>query len=306
VYRDGTAVFALPLDQPEGKPFEVVRFDYPPWEVRVLDDNLTLVVQEGVPGTTGVKSSDDPMRIWWVEGKGKRLLRGPEKDLGLAEEPVSPDRRYVVLSRWQGDPRKEGRTKVLHILDREIGRSVVCNAGAKDLSVIGWKKTGAGLRMTAVTNRWQFDKREHSELYLADPVTGKLERQENAEARLEIDQPLSPDGKRRVHVGKDGLVVTDVGDGRQRQFVFHEDDRRFVGPECIEWVSPRYLKFNGPRLALIDVTTMKMCFPASADGTKFGANSYTFSSNFRWVLYQGERSDGEGLFLAPVEMPRGR
>jgi hypothetical protein len=57
-------------------------------------------------------------------------------------------------------------------------------------------------------------------------------------------------------------------------------------------------------LALIDVTTMKMCFPASADGTKFGSNSYKFSSDFRWVLYQGERSDGEGLFLAPVEMPR--
>ncbi len=48
--------------------------------------------------------------------------------------------------------------------------------------------------------------------------------------------------------------------GKQRKFVFHEDDRRFLGEGCIEWASPRFLKFNGPR--------------------------------------------GEGLFLAPVEMPK--
>jgi hypothetical protein len=44
VYQDGTTIFALPLDKPKGKPFEVVRFDYPPWSVHVLDDDLTLVV----------------------------------------------------------------------------------------------------------------------------------------------------------------------------------------------------------------------------------------------------------------------
>jgi hypothetical protein len=64
------------------------------------------------------------------------------------------------------------------------------------------------------------------------------------------------------------------------------------------------LKFNGPRLALIDVTTMKMCFPKLADGAKFGSHSYKFSSDFRWVLYQGEGADGGGLFLAPVEVPK--
>jgi hypothetical protein len=306
VYQDGTTILALSLDRPEAKPFEVVRFDNSPWTVRVLDDDLTLLVQEGVPETPGVRSSGDPMRIWWVGGKGKekKLLRGPEKDLNLAEEPVSPDQRYVALSQWQGDSRKEGRTKVLHILDRASGKSVICNLKPKDLSVVGWKQTDAGLRVAAVTNRWQFDKKEPSELYLADPATGILECQEKVDARLDIDNPLSPDGKHRVHVGKDELVVTDVGNSKQRRFVFHEDDRRFVGPECIEWVNPRYLKFNGPRLALIDVTTMKMCFPPSADGTRFGSNSYTFSSDFRWVLYQGETSDGEGLFLAPVEMPK--
>jgi hypothetical protein len=153
-----------------------------------------------------------------------------------------------------------------------------------------------------VTNRWQFDK-EASESYLADPVTGRLERQENVDARLEIDNPLSPDGKRRVQVAKGELIVTDTADGKKRHFVLHEEDRHFVGPECIEWVSPRYLKFNGQRLALIDVMRMKMCFPASAEGAKSASNSYHFSPDCRWVLYQGETSGGEGLFLAPVEMP---
>ena len=308
VYQDGATILALPLDQPDGKPFEIIRFDHSPWEVHVLDDELNLVVQEGVAEEPGVKSSADPMRIWWVDGKEKvkKLLRGPEKELNLVEKPVSPDHRFVAMSQWQGDPRKEGRTKVLYILDRVSGKSSLCQSKGKDLSVIGWKETNGGLRMLAVTNRWQFEKQEASELYQADPATGNLVRQENVDARLDIDNPLSPDGKHRVRVGKDALVVTDVKDGKQRRFVFHEDDRRFVGPECIEWASPRYLKFNGQRLALIDVTTMKMSFPMMADGAKLGSHSFNFSSDFRWVLYQGDSRDGEGLFVAPVEMPKDR
>ena len=131
-----------------------------------------------------------------------------------------------------------------------------------------------------------------------------MERQENVDPRFEIDNRLSPDGKHRVRVGKNELIVTAVADGKQRRFVLHEEDRRFVGEECVEWASPRYLKFNGPRLALIDVTTMKMCFPASADGAKLGSHAYKFSSDFRWVLYQGEGAPGESLILAPVELPK--
>lgn len=307
VYHDGTTIFSLSLDQPDGKPIEVVHFDHSPWRVTVLDDDLTLLVQEGIPEKPGVRSSDDPMRIWWVDGrsKEKKLLRGPEKHLNV-EEPVSPDLRYVVLSQWQGDPRKEGRTEVLYILDLQNRNASTCQSKPKDLSLIGWRKTAAGLRMVCVTNRWQFDKKEPSELYLVDPSTGKLELQDNVDARLEIDDPISPDGKHRVRVGKDDLIVTDTETGKQRRFVFHEDDRRFVGPdpECIEWVSSRYLKFNGQKMALIDVTTMKMFFPVSSDGTKVGSYSSKFSSDFKWMLFSGEGSDGNGLFLAPVEMPK--
>ena len=99
------------------------------------------------------------------------------------------------------------------------------------------------------------------------------------------------------------MIVTDTGLGKHNRFTFHEDDRQCVGLEYVEWVSPRYLKFDGPRLALIDVMTMKMCFPASADGAKFASHSYKFSLDFHGVLFQGEGSDGGALFLSRVEMP---
>jgi hypothetical protein len=304
VYQDGPTVLALAAGRPAATAVEVARFNHAPWEVHVVGADLTLLVQEGVPKEPGVKSSTDPMRVWWVEPKsnGKKLLRGPQQGLNLAEAPVSPNRRYVAFYEWRTDPGGKGRTKVLLTLDRKRGGTKVFSLKGKDLSLVGWRKTGSGLRGVAVTNRWRLDK-EAPEAFLLDPSTGKLEHQGGVDTTAEIDDLVSPDKAHWVRVGKGELVFT--GGKGKRLFVLHEDDRRFVGQECVEWVSPRYLKFNGPRLALIDVTTMKMCFPASADGGKHEGHSYKFSSDFRWVLYQGKRSDGEGLFLAPVELPRG-
>ena len=305
VYQDRATIFALSLDHLEETPFEVVRFDHSPWTVHVLDDDLNLLVQEGIPEGPGLKSSADPMRIWWVGGKGreKKLLRGPEKNLNLAGEAASPDRRYIAFNFWRDKIGEKGRTELLCVFDRESGKTTEFDLQGRALSVIGWKKTKDGMGALAVSNRWQFDK-EPSQIFLANPATGKLERQEGVDARLEIDNPLSPDQKHRARIQKDELIVTDTDDGKQRRLVFHEDDHRFVGPGSVEWVSPRYLKFNGPRLALIDVTTMKMSYPVKADGASFQSHSYNFSSNIRWVLYQGEDGDGEGLFIAPVELRR--
>ena len=49
VYQDGSTIFALPTDQPDGKPFEVVRLDHSPWDVHVLNEDLDCLVQEGAP-----------------------------------------------------------------------------------------------------------------------------------------------------------------------------------------------------------------------------------------------------------------
>jgi hypothetical protein len=224
----------------------------------------------------------------------------------LAEAPISPDHRYVAVHQWKDGPGRNERTKLLHIIDRKADKAALVELKGKGLSVVGWKQTEAGLRAVGVTNRWRLDEKEVSELYLVDPATGTLERQENVDARLEIDNLLSPDGKHRVRIEKHELIVTEVETGKERRFVFHEDDRRFIDVECIEWASARYLKFNGQRLALIDVTTVKMSFPMPADAKRFSSHAYEFSPDLRWALYQGEGTEGEGLFLAPVEIPKDR
>ena len=268
---------------------------------------LNLIVQEGIPEHPGLRSSADPMRLWWVDGKGKTktLLQGPMKEIDLPDEPASPDHRYVAFGQWRGDPRNQDRRKVLHILDREGGKSVLCMLKAKSHDVIGWRSTESGPRAVAVTNRWQFDE-QASELYLADPRTGELEHRKDEDARLEIDNRLSPDGKRRVRVGEDELIVTDTTDGRQSRFALHEDERPHVGLDCVDWASPRYLRFERA-----DAGTHRrdddedILSGVGRPGEARLSHSCKFSPDFRWVLYQGHGSDGEGLFLAPVETPDG-
>jgi hypothetical protein len=231
------------------------------------------------------------------------LLRGPEKGLTLAEVPVSPDLRFVALYQWKDDPDGKGQTRFHYLLDRQTGELKVVESSGLDLSLVGWRGTGQELRATAVTNRWNLPLGRPSELYLVDPGTGKPQLQPDANARLDVDSPLAPDGKHRIRVGKEDFVVADTAGGGERRFTFHEDDRRYVGRGCLEWVTPRYLKFNGPRLALIDVSTMKMCYPDSSAGPKQGWPTYRFSADLRWMLFDGEGVPGEGLYLAPVDLP---
>lgn len=108
------------MDVVNTEPFVVAEFDYPPSDVRVLNEDLDLLVQEGIPDTPGRHSSFDLMRMWLLETKGEKrtLLRGPEKDLRLAEASASPDLRYVAFNQWQGEPGTDERSKVLFILDR--------------------------------------------------------------------------------------------------------------------------------------------------------------------------------------------
>jgi len=304
VYLDDSTVFAVPLDVPDGTPFEVAHFEYLLSDLRVLNEDLDLLVQEGTPETPGRHSSFDLMRMWLLESKGakKTLLRGPEKDLRLAEASASPDLRYVAFNQWQGEPGTDERSKVLFILDRTTGTERTFRLKGKGLSLINWKDTSDGLRAFAVTNRWPLDD-EQSELYIADPSTGTLEHQTDVDALFELANIWSPDQKRRVRIEGHELVVTEVANGHESRFAFHEDDWPFLIEECVEWASPRHVKFNGRRLALIDVTTLKMCFPKFDHEGNFDTHSFKFSSDLQWVLYQGEGSDGKGLFLAPVEMP---
>jgi len=305
VYQDATRILALVVEDVTGEPAEIAQFDHSPWQVHLVNNEMDVLAQEGVPEEQGVKSSTDPMRIWWVNRstKEKKLLRGPEKEIGLTEAPFSPDLRFVALDQYLNDPKGRSRNKVIHFVDRTSGAAITVQLPKDDLSIVGWKETTAGLRAVGVTNRWGFDKDQPSESFLIDPTNGNLERQGQAQRNSEKDV-VSPDGKHRVQNAEGELSVTTLESGEVRKFSFHEEDRPFVGDACVEWVSPDYLQFNAPRLALIDVRTMKMNFPVSADGSRFTAGAYTFSPDFRWVLYQGEGTDGEGVFLAPVQLPK--
>ena len=305
VYQVGTTVCALSMEESDSEPFDVIKLDHSPWDVRVLSDDLDFVIQEGIPENPAFRSSSDPMRFWWVDGNNKerKLLRGPEKDLNLAESPVSPDLRFIGFERYEGKPGSHERCKVVFIFDRNEGTEVQVRMDGEDLSLVGWKAHDAGVRAILVTNRWQFDG-DKSELYLSDPSKGTLEQQKDADARYELDNIVSPDDKHRVRIGDDNLLVTNVASGEKRTFTFHEDDKEFVGEECVEWASPQYLKFNGQKLSLIDVTSMKMCFPHHADEIEAGSHSYKFSPDLHWVLFNGEDAEGEALFLAPIKMPK--
>lgn len=172
------------------------------------------------------------MRIWWVNSKREKLLlRGPEKNLHLCEAPITPDRRYIALNQWRGNPDGKGGTKFVYILDRKDGKTRTMYVKGKTLTVIGWKQTDAGLRAVAVTNHRGVEKNETSESYLADPATCKLELHKIADTLFEIENPLSPDGKHRARLAKHEVIVTNVANGTQRRFVLHEDDRRFVNED---------------------------------------------------------------------------
>lgn len=304
VYQQSKNILAVSVADAGQEPVKLAEFDYSPSQLHLINDDLELLVQESVQQELGVERSDDPKRIWWITPatKGKQLLRGPETGIGLPEKPLSPDARFVVLDQWMSDANRKIRTKVIHILDRTSGMTITVQLPKKDLYFVGWTHTTAGLRAVGVTNRWGFDKDQPSESFLIDPTTGKMEPQ--AQPQLDPNEALlSPDGKHHVRIGDDEILVTSLESIETSRFSFHEEDRPFVGKACIEWLSPDYLLFKAPKLALIDVRTMKMNFPATADGGRFHSGAYTFSPDFHWVLYQSEGSDGEGLFLAPIQLP---
>jgi hypothetical protein len=229
-------------------------------------------------------------------------LAGPEKNRDLATPAVSPDRRYVAFEQWRDIPGSLERTLVVILLDRSTAKSRALELSGRSLSLVGWKPAAAGPEAELVTDRWNFDETKPTERYRVDSASGTLVK-EKAVTRAELAALTSPDGKHRAQIEDQTLVVVDAASGARRTFAFHDDDHDYVGEDCLEWAGPRYLKFNGRRLALIDITLMKMCFPKTADGSKDDPYAWKFSPDFRWVLYPGAGDEKKSLLLAPVAMP---
>lgn len=298
-----TALFAVAPDKPDD-PKEAARVQQELDGVKVLDpDASQLLIVELMPKERGVFSSEDPNRLWWVDRTKKetRELKGPweGKRFRLAEKPVSPDGRFVVITSWRSRADgNRGNYSVIHVLHLMSGTMQTIELVNHSLEPIGWFGSGKDLRLVFLKDhRWDRDKTQ--EWFLGEPETGKYAPAEKSPlVSDELARRLSPDGGLVAVVeGKDRLTITDVKTRQVRSLVFHEDDHRFVHEEGFEWVSPRYLLLHLNRLVFLDVQTMKMSYPL---GKEDESRSHTFSPDFRWVLWQ--EPDG-GLHLSTVVIP---
>jgi hypothetical protein len=298
-----TVVFAVPPDHPD-QSNEVARVRQELDGVTVLDPDVNqLLVVEVLPKEKGVISSEDPKRLWWVDRPKKetRELKGPweGKNFHLAEKPVSPDGRFIVIKDWR--PRTDGNRgnySVIHVLDRQAGTTQTIELVNQSPEPIGWVGIGKDLRLVFLkSHRW--DKDQKQEWYLGEPETGNYAPTEKSPLPSdEWSRRQSPDGGLVAGIeGKDKLVITDVKTGQKRSFAFHEDDRRVVHEECFQWVNPRYLLLHLNRLAFLDVQTLKMSYPLPI---KDESRSHTFSPDFKWVLWQ---VPDDRLYVSPIVMP---
>ena len=193
---------------------------------------------------------------------------------------------------------------MLLLLDRTTGKPRTVERPGKSLTLTDWRGEGQTLRGVVVIDRWSDDKSK-SEHFLIDPLSGTEETPMAKSPSPAARWLTAPDAMHRAMIRNNKLVLVEVASGRERRFRFHEDDTRFVHDEAVEWAGPRYLKFNGPRLALIDAAALKMSYPTSAaDAKLYPSHGHTFSPDGGWVHYQcADGSAGAGLHLGRVRIP---
>jgi len=298
IYIDGKAICALQPSLPDHAR-KLQEFENRPDQVFPLDENLNnFLVRETIPETPGVWSSADPVRLWWLEGDQRSLLVGPEKGLGLGEDPVSPDHQFIVLERWKENPTTQGRYKTIVFLNRESGATLVADVPNQSLTQTGWTIVAGRYRAVLVSNYWDLDHEAPKRVYLTDPDTGDVVPAPDVPVPKH-SRPISPEGAQQIQLeGKMRFVVINRVTLERRYFEFHEDDMPYVNEENLQWLSERYIVFRSARLAFIDTITMKMNYPKPRP--KHGESSYLFSRDFRWALYEKQTDDKTGLYLGRI------
>ena len=167
----------------------------------------------------------------------------------------------------------------------------------------------------------RFDEDGPRQTLLIDPASGAAEHSSVQPAS--VDPFLSPDGKLRMTLTpRKKLDVFDIASGRLRTFTFHEDDRRFAEDAwSIEWLSPRYIRFDTQRPGFIDMRTMKLSYlPRATDAAATATTTasthasgeaagdegeddgpyFRYSPDFKWGVMRG---DDESLLIGRVVMP---
>jgi len=239
----------------------------------------------------GTWSPGDVRHFWWVAKPGAAKVRvtGPWDDghANAADEPVSPDGRFVAVTTWRPKATR-GNDSVVHIVDVSSQKEVTVAPPSASVDVVGWQGSGEGLR--AIVHD-----RVGNDSYLVDPVTGKLG---DSVTTPGTDKSVSPDGKRRCELRADGaeLAFTGAdGSGPERVFHVHPDDVGYTKDGSCTWVSPRYVLIHTDRAALVDADTLKMSYPYGKDDRA----AYDPSPDFQWVA----RSEGGRLQLGRMGSP---
>ena len=301
VYANGPGLFALAPEYP-AEVIDLAHFENPVFEVHRIDEGPTVLVQEVLPTLSCGWSNGDPMRFWWVSGGQSLLLRGPEKDIHLAESPVSPDRRYVALNQWRDRTDQNGRYSVVWLLDRERGTTRLIDLPNRLVGLVGWKGQGAGLRAVLATDRWKFSP-EVPAIYLADPSSGAWVADPDPSPTIRrLNGIVSPDGRLLAEIeGGKELVVVDLVSGRRASaFLFPPGSNFTHAAECARWAAPGFLQPLGDGLILIDAFTLKVSHPLAEPEWIIPASGCRFSPDLAWVAYRREYRGDLGLYLGRV------
>lgn len=256
-------------------------------------EKLTLLVIETIRRNPKVISSGDPQRLWLVDENQKIEVpvRAGLTNWYVGRRCVSPQRAFLALHGWVTQPNKK-RWRVIHVCEVTTRQWRTIEKPDTVLELIGWTN-GNGIVLAGTG----FEKGEARNAYTLNPATGQLAPLDALPAQFSTTNLLSPGGQLMAQVQeKECLFITDITAKSTRRFAFHPYDRRHAYRDSIAWAGDRYLVFQGPRTALIDVQTLKMSFPVAKDS---GFNSLDFSPDFKAAL--GAKEDGN--YLGRVEFP---
>ncbi len=289
-----SAASIIDLAQPQVAKKQIARVEgsidgaYP-----IVADGTKLVLLEAMRKDEHAYSSDDPKRLWMIEGDNPpRAISGPYGDqplLSTQEQTVSPDGRILAVTHWGG----KGKTRKKLIWFYQLkGLAFQDVEVPLDLSLSEWVGDGPNLRAIARTNSFAIRESGY-QARMINPMTGDV----TTMPEKSPPPPTSPDGKHQfVITPHERLDVSDVASGQKRSFTFHEDDRRLCDEEIARWVSNRYIMLRLPRQPLIDITTMKMNYLTAPEEK----GEYDFSPDFKWAA--AAVSD-VGIKVSAVKLP---
>ena len=296
---EGAKLFLAPTTRPqERKPLADFEGSVLVDDFRYGEKGLALFVAETIRRDPKTFSTTDPQRLWLVDSQGKHPVIVPAgiTNWVAGKGGISPDGRFVALHAWRKQA-KQKNLRVVHLGDLQKGNWQTVELADTVLELVGWK--GEKPKGVVLTGN-SYDKSGVRKAYSLEPETGRLSPEEAVPARLNSKVMSSPAGRHTAEVQeKQGVVIGDLAGGQSRVFTFHPSDRRSLYPDSVRWASDRYLVFQGPRTALIDVDALKMSFPVARES---GITSVEFNSDFKWGL--GTKKDGQ--YLGVVELPENR